>query len=108
MFACRWQVYWEMMLEFCSSAPPDGGWGVCPSALSAIIRQRTEHALDNYRYLLLPLVVNEGRPCYGSRYDGRFNPAERCLLASSGSSREVCLYDTRATVPMRKVRWHAP
>ncbi|CAM9153987.1 unnamed protein product [Ascophyllum nodosum] len=33
----------------------------------------------------------------------RFNPAERCLLASTGSSREVCLYDTRATVPMRKV-----
>ncbi|CAM9298022.1 unnamed protein product, partial [Choristocarpus tenellus] len=33
----------------------------------------------------------------------RFNPAERCLLASTGSSRDVCLYDTRASVPMRKV-----
>ncbi|CAM9487988.1 unnamed protein product [Laminaria digitata] len=33
----------------------------------------------------------------------RFNPAERCLLASTGSSREVCLYDTRASIPMRKV-----
>lgn len=36
-------------------------------------------------------------------YCDRFNPAERCLLASAGSSREICLYDTRATVPMRKV-----
>ena len=33
----------------------------------------------------------------------RFNPAESCLLASTGSDRGVCLYDLRAPVPMRKV-----
>jgi len=32
----------------------------------------------------------------------KFNPAEACLLASSGSDRGVCLYDLRAPVPMRK------
>ena len=32
----------------------------------------------------------------------RFNPAEACLLASTGSDRSVCLYDMRASVPMRK------
>ena len=32
----------------------------------------------------------------------RFNPAEACLLASTGSDRGVCLYDLRASVPMRK------
>eukprot|EP01036_Dinobryon_divergens_P023440 gene23440-31786_t len=32
----------------------------------------------------------------------RFNPAESCLLASTGSDRGVCLYDLRAPVPMRK------
>lgn len=32
----------------------------------------------------------------------RFNPAEACLLASTGSDRSVCLYDLRASVPMRK------
>ncbi|CAM9525407.1 unnamed protein product [Chrysoparadoxa australica] len=33
----------------------------------------------------------------------RFNPAERCMLASTGSDRNICLYDTRAASPMRKV-----
>ena len=32
----------------------------------------------------------------------RFNPSEACLLASTGSDRSVCLYDLRASVPMRK------
>lgn len=32
----------------------------------------------------------------------KFNPAESCLLASTGSDRAVCLYDLRASVPMRK------
>ncbi len=32
----------------------------------------------------------------------RFNPAEACLLASTGSDRSVCLCDLRASVPMRK------
>jgi WD repeat and SOF domain-containing protein 1 len=32
----------------------------------------------------------------------RFNPAEACLLASTASDRSVCLYDLRASVPMRK------
>jgi WD repeat and SOF domain-containing protein 1 len=32
----------------------------------------------------------------------RFNPAEPCLLASTGSDRNVCLYDLRSSVPMRK------
>lgn len=31
-----------------------------------------------------------------------FNPAEACLVASTGSDRQVCLYDLRAAVPMRK------
>lgn len=31
-----------------------------------------------------------------------FNPAERCLMGSTGSDRNVCLYDLRAAVPMRK------
>jgi DDB1- and CUL4-associated factor 13 len=33
----------------------------------------------------------------------RFNPAERCLLASTGSDRTAALYDTRAAAPLRKV-----
>jgi WD repeat and SOF domain-containing protein 1 len=32
----------------------------------------------------------------------KFNPAEACLLASTGSDRGVCLYDLRAAVPMTK------
>lgn len=32
----------------------------------------------------------------------KFNPAEACLLASTGSDRAVSLYDLRASVPMRK------
>lgn len=32
----------------------------------------------------------------------KFNPAESCLLASTGSDRSVSLYDLRAAVPMRK------
>lgn len=32
----------------------------------------------------------------------KFNPAEACLLASTGSDRSVVLYDLRASVPMRK------
>lgn len=32
----------------------------------------------------------------------KFNPAEACLLASTGTDRSVCLYDLRAAVPMRK------
>lgn len=32
----------------------------------------------------------------------RFNPAEACLVGSTGSDRGVCLYDLRAAVPMRK------
>jgi DDB1- and CUL4-associated factor 13 len=32
----------------------------------------------------------------------KFNPAEACLLASTGTDRGVCLYDLRASVPMRK------
>lgn len=32
----------------------------------------------------------------------QFNPAEACLLASTASDRSVCLYDLRASVPMRK------
>lgn len=31
-----------------------------------------------------------------------FNPAEACLLASTGSDRGVCLYDLRSPNPMRK------
>ncbi|KAG5177627.1 WD40-repeat-containing domain protein [Tribonema minus] len=33
----------------------------------------------------------------------RFNPAERCLLASTGSDRGAALYDARAAAPLRKV-----
>lgn len=32
----------------------------------------------------------------------KFNPAEACVLASTASDRSVCLYDLRASVPMRK------
>ncbi|CAM9249947.1 unnamed protein product [Ectocarpus fasciculatus] len=32
----------------------------------------------------------------------KYNPAEACLVASTGSDRQVCLYDLRAAVPMRK------
>ena len=32
----------------------------------------------------------------------KFNPAESCLLAATGSDRSVTLYDLRAAVPMRK------
>jgi WD repeat and SOF domain-containing protein 1 len=32
----------------------------------------------------------------------KFNPAEACLMASTGNDRGVCLYDLRASVPMRK------
>lgn len=32
----------------------------------------------------------------------RYNPAEAALLATTGSDRSVCLYDLRASVPMRK------
>ena len=32
----------------------------------------------------------------------KFNPAESCLLAATGSDRSVSLYDLRAAVPMRK------
>eukprot|EP00607_Mallomonas_marina_P010218 CAMPEP_0182421404 /NCGR_PEP_ID=MMETSP1167-20130531/6782_1 /TAXON_ID=2988 /ORGANISM="Mallomonas Sp, Strain CCMP3275" /LENGTH=329 /DNA_ID=CAMNT_0024598511 /DNA_START=86 /DNA_END=1072 /DNA_ORIENTATION=+ len=32
----------------------------------------------------------------------KFNPAEACLLASTGTDRGVCLYDLRASQPMRK------
>ena len=32
----------------------------------------------------------------------KFNPAEACLLASTGSDNAVSLYDLRASVPMRK------
>lgn len=32
----------------------------------------------------------------------KFNPAEACLLAATGSDRSVTLYDLRAAVPMRK------
>lgn len=32
----------------------------------------------------------------------KYNPAEACLLASTGSDRNVCLYDLRSPVPMRK------
>jgi WD repeat and SOF domain-containing protein 1 len=32
----------------------------------------------------------------------RYNPAEAALVASTGSDRGVCLYDIRASVPMRK------
>lgn len=31
-----------------------------------------------------------------------YNPAEACLLGSTASDRSVCLYDLRASVPMRK------
>lgn len=31
-----------------------------------------------------------------------FNPAEACLLGSTASDRSICLYDLRASVPMRK------
>lgn len=33
----------------------------------------------------------------------KFNPAEACLLASTASDRSVCLYDLRASIPMRKI-----
>ena len=33
----------------------------------------------------------------------RFNPAEPCLLASSGSDRNICLYDVRGVQAIRKV-----
>lgn len=36
----------------------------------------------------------------------RFNPAEACLVASTGSDRGVVLYDLRAAVPMRKFVLH--
>lgn len=32
----------------------------------------------------------------------KFNPAEATLVASTGSDRGICLYDVRASVPMRK------
>lgn len=32
-----------------------------------------------------------------------FNPAEACLLGSTASDRSICLYDLRASVPMRKI-----
>ena len=32
----------------------------------------------------------------------KFNPAEACLLGSTASDRSICLYDLRASVPMRK------
>lgn len=32
----------------------------------------------------------------------RFNPAEACLLASTGNDRSVCLYDLRSSLPMKK------
>lgn len=32
----------------------------------------------------------------------KFNPAEACLVASTGNDRGVCLYDLRASVPMKK------
>ncbi len=32
----------------------------------------------------------------------KFNPAEACLLASTGNDRGICLYDLRASQPMRK------
>ena len=32
----------------------------------------------------------------------KFNPAEACLLASTGNDRGVCLYDLRSSAPMRK------
>eukprot|EP01034_Spumella_vulgaris_P040678 gene40678-50330_t len=32
----------------------------------------------------------------------KFNPAEACLVASTGNDRGVVLYDLRASVPMRK------
>eukprot|EP01041_Mallomonas_annulata_P007717 gene7717-15791_t len=32
----------------------------------------------------------------------KFNPAEACLLASTGADRSVCLYDLRSSQPMRK------
>jgi len=32
----------------------------------------------------------------------KFNPAEACLLGSTGSDRSVCLYDLRSSQPMRK------
>mmetsp|Transcript_16779 Transcript_16779/g.25214 ORF Transcript_16779/g.25214 Transcript_16779/m.25214 type:complete len:449 (+) Transcript_16779:119-1465(+) len=31
-----------------------------------------------------------------------YNPAESCLLGSTASDRSICLYDLRASVPMRK------
>ena len=43
--------------------------------------------------------VQEGRR---QRHLHAFNPAEACLLASTGSDRSVCLCDLRASVPMRK------
>lgn len=33
----------------------------------------------------------------------RYNPAEACLLASTGNDRSVCLYDLRSSLPMRKM-----
>ena len=33
----------------------------------------------------------------------KFNPAEPCLLGSTGSDRSICLYDIRSEDPMRKV-----
>ena len=32
----------------------------------------------------------------------KFNPAEACLLASTGTDRSVCLYDLRSSLPMKK------
>ena len=34
--------------------------------------------------------------------DVKFNPAESCLLAATCGDRAVCLYDLRASLPMRK------
>lgn len=33
----------------------------------------------------------------------KFNPAESCLLGSTGSDRSICLYDLRSSNPMRKM-----
>lgn len=33
----------------------------------------------------------------------RFNPAEPCLIGSTASDRNVCLYDTRGSTPVRKL-----
>lgn len=33
----------------------------------------------------------------------RFNPAEPCLMGSTASDRNICLYDTRGSTPVRKL-----